>query len=291
MRIAPPLAALVLASMVAMPGAALSQSADAGDARRPAVQVLGEDAATLRRMVETLRPANRARETDVDYINRIIQQEIVLPGGTTTSVRLNYNHTLDLAVFFAFDSARVTPRGRVLLRRLGEALANPALDDRRFLVAGHTDAKGRAGYNQSLSERRARAVRRFLTKVSGLRPARLIAVGFGERRLADAAAPHDGINRRVEITMIEPPAEDAPVAARTGAATANAAASAPAGDGESDQAADAAPVAPADGATASSEPRSADANAPDASTGVSTDAASDQPKPKEALSQNDAIND
>ena len=47
---------------------------------------------------------------------------------------------------------------------LGEALTSADLKGRTFILAGHTDAKGGDTYNQGLSERRADAVKRFLTE-------------------------------------------------------------------------------------------------------------------------------
>ena len=106
---------------------------------------------------------------------------------------------IDLKIAFAYDSADLLPEGAGLLDRLGQALAHPRLTGDRFLIGGHTDAKGSDDYNRRLSERRAEAVRRYLVERAGIGPERLLAQGFGETRLADPSRPEDGINRRVEI--------------------------------------------------------------------------------------------
>ena len=89
-----------------------------------------------------------------------------------------------------------------MLKPLGEALKDPRLAKARFLIGGHTDAKGSDDYNQNLSERRARSVQTHLVATFGIDPARVRPMGFGERSLADAAQPEDGVNRRVEIVNL-----------------------------------------------------------------------------------------
>lgn len=64
-------------------------------------------------------------------------------------------------VHFRFDKAFVEPCMREILRRV-VAFSNANPGD-RIVIAGHTDRVGAANYNQSLSERRARAVFAFLT--------------------------------------------------------------------------------------------------------------------------------
>jgi outer membrane protein OmpA-like peptidoglycan-associated protein len=117
--------------------------------------------------------------------------------------------TTDLEVFFAFDSADLTPQGTELLDMLGEAMADQRLADQKFVIAGHTDAKGRADYNLALSQRRAEAVRQYVIDKHGIDPANLIARGFGRSRLKNPRMPFADENRRVQIinwtSMVEPP--------------------------------------------------------------------------------------
>ena len=70
---------------------------------------------------------------------------------------------------------------------------------RTFIVAGHTDAKGSETYNQGLSERRADAVKRFLSEKYGIEISRLVAVGYGATKLKISESPLAGENRRVQI--------------------------------------------------------------------------------------------
>ncbi|MEZ5853573.1 MAG: OmpA family protein [Hyphomicrobiaceae bacterium] len=109
---------------------------------------------------------------------------------------------IDLTVYFDFDSAQITPKAKAVLIELGKALASDDLSGRRFLVAGHTDAKGSANYNQALSERRAAAIKRYLEREFSIAPGRLLAVGFGEEQLKNTIDPNAGDNRRVQVVNL-----------------------------------------------------------------------------------------
>jgi outer membrane protein OmpA-like peptidoglycan-associated protein len=51
---------------------------------------------------------------------------------------------------------------------LGKALTSEDLKARTFILSGFTDAKGSETYNQGLSERRADAVKQFLSEKYGI---------------------------------------------------------------------------------------------------------------------------
>jgi OOP family OmpA-OmpF porin len=114
-------------------------------------------------------------------------------------------YAMDFEVYFPFDSADLTPQARLELSALGQALGSAELRPYRYLIAGHTDAVGQAGYNQGLSERRAAAVRAFLTETFQITPDRLVSVGFGQGRLKFPAEPRAAVNRRVEVLLIAGP--------------------------------------------------------------------------------------
>ncbi len=171
----------------------------------------GDDTNTINAMIQALSPQQGYGHT---YGKKIItvpvpiytqhqpyaqgQQKVIYQ-----PILLNYNHTYDLAVFFDFDRATIKPEARALLNSLGHALISPGLSHSTYLLAGHTDAKGSDTYNLWLSNRRAEAVKWYLTSHFPIAPHRLITAGFGESRLADPAHPRAGINRRVEITLID----------------------------------------------------------------------------------------
>lgn len=105
---------------------------------------------------------------------------------------------LRLKVTFALNSTDVDDESSQVLNTVVQALQDPMISENRFLVVGHTDATGSAGYNQRLSEKRAKAVRDFLIG-NGIDGSRLQMIGCGESMLLDADAPEADANRRVEI--------------------------------------------------------------------------------------------
>ena len=112
------------------------------------------------------------------------------------------SQSIDLAVNFEYASARLTPDARIVLDNLGQALADAALRDSRFRIAGHTDARGSDAYNLVLSRQRARSVADYLMHQHYVDAKRLVVEGFGRRQLLDAANPESAVNRRVEVTNL-----------------------------------------------------------------------------------------
>jgi len=112
--------------------------------------------------------------------------------------------TLDLTVEFPTASAALTGSVKASLSRLGQALASPQLASYRFRIEGHTDTVGDPDKNQALSEKRANSVVAFLTSSFHIDPARLEAVGMGEKDLAVQTPPQtpEARNRRVHIVNL-----------------------------------------------------------------------------------------
>ena len=113
--------------------------------------------------------------------------------------------TINIEVYFDFDSAALKPKAIEQLKPLGEALSSADLGSGRYLILGHTDAKGSAAYNQTLSEKRAASVRKYLVQRFPIQPDALVSIGLGESQLKRPAAPNAGINRRVEISLLLEP--------------------------------------------------------------------------------------
>lgn len=116
---------------------------------------------------------------------------------------LNYRYSIDMTIYFAYDSAFLTPPARQYLDLVGQALNAPQLINNRYLIAGHTDARGPDDYNMDLSYRRAWAVKRYLMRYHGITSWRLEVVGWGERYPRIPTDPYAAENRRVEITLID----------------------------------------------------------------------------------------
>jgi outer membrane protein OmpA-like peptidoglycan-associated protein len=105
----------------------------------------------------------------------------------------------DLEIYFDYDKADITAAARQVLGPLGHALIDPKLVGNRFVLVGHTDAKGGDTYNQVLSERRAAAVKEYLVRTFGIAPERLVAYGRGKSSLKNTADPLAAENRRVQV--------------------------------------------------------------------------------------------
>ena len=106
---------------------------------------------------------------------------------------------IDIEILFKYNSAELSAESKSQLVKLGLALTSAGLKASRVIIAGHTDAKGSADYNQQLSERRALSVRKFLVVTFGINATRLIIVGYGKEQLKYPAAPTSAANRRVQV--------------------------------------------------------------------------------------------
>jgi outer membrane protein OmpA-like peptidoglycan-associated protein len=109
--------------------------------------------------------------------------------------------TLSGAVLFKTNAASLLPIAEQQLRKVAEAL-NAYDEDRKIVVAGHTDSRGSGSSNRRLSLARAESVRAFLVN-SGVSPDRISASGRGEDEpIADnRTAEGRANNRRVEIIV------------------------------------------------------------------------------------------
>ena len=99
------------------------------------------------------------------------------------------------AVFFNFDSARLTDRAKASMQVLQEVIA-AAPKGQVFTIVGHADAKtGSAAYNQKLSEKRAEAVYNYLVE-QGVNKDQLTWKGVGS---TENIFPVNGTNRVVIV--------------------------------------------------------------------------------------------
>lgn len=110
--------------------------------------------------------------------------------------------SVQLRINFEFNSDRLTREAQAQLDELATAMRDPRLAESRFRLDGHTDSKGSAGYNQGLSERRARSAERYLVETHGIAPGRLETRGLGESAPLDQRNPQAAINRRVTVTNL-----------------------------------------------------------------------------------------
>jgi outer membrane protein OmpA-like peptidoglycan-associated protein len=110
---------------------------------------------------------------------------------------------IDLEINFDYKSADISGKSMPSVQALGKALTNPDLKGSTFVVAGYTDAAGGEGYNQDLSERRADAIKRYLTDKFGIAGSDLVTVGYGKTKLKDPGNPMAEANRRVQVVNMQ----------------------------------------------------------------------------------------
>jgi outer membrane protein OmpA-like peptidoglycan-associated protein len=110
---------------------------------------------------------------------------------------------IDLEITFDYNSADISTKSQDAVQALGRALTNPDLKGSTFVVAGHTDAAGTDTYNQELSERRADAIKRYLSEKFGIPSSDLVTVGYGKSKLKDPGQPLAEANRRVQVVNME----------------------------------------------------------------------------------------
>ena len=111
---------------------------------------------------------------------------------------------IDVPIYFDSGSTRISRRSQAQLGQIARALRGRALRRIRIRIDGHTDSRGSAAYNQTLSERRAESVKRALVEEHRISRERLETAGFGESRPVkrnDTAAGR-AANRRVTFVNL-----------------------------------------------------------------------------------------
>lgn len=114
----------------------------------------------------------------------------------TTTVR--EASALSIPVKFGFDSSELTPQSKQQLNAIADGIKLTE-GTIKVVIEGHTDAKGRASYNDRLSLRRAAAVRDYLVSERGLQAKLLMVEGKGAQKPLDKADPYAASNRRVQF--------------------------------------------------------------------------------------------
>ncbi len=103
--------------------------------------------------------------------------------------------------FFDFDKAVLKPEGKAKLDDLAGKVGGINLEV--VIAVGHTDSTGPAGYNQSLSVRRAEAVKAYLVS-KGIESNRIYTEGKGLTQPVADNSTREGRakNRRVEVEVV-----------------------------------------------------------------------------------------
>jgi len=126
-------------------------------------------------------------------------RSVVLKNGQSTAPAPK---VVGMLINFEFDSTEVRPESMGFLKSVGDMLSQEGFENEAVLIEGHTDASGDASYNQSLSLRRAGAIRDYLVHRYAIDPDRLVVAGKGEAELYTQDDPEHAINRRVQFRPI-----------------------------------------------------------------------------------------
>lgn len=126
-------------------------------------------------------------------VERVVEKRVEVPvERTLTDLMENVN--------FEFDKDVLTTDSELVLDVVAKVLDGNR--DKRFLVAGYTDAKGSDAYNDDLSGRRAKVVRDALVK-RGIGGERLAYKGFGKRMAIVPASATDAQRRGDRKVVLE----------------------------------------------------------------------------------------
>ncbi|MGG6269938.1 OmpA family protein [Leptolyngbya sp. AN03gr2] len=134
-----------------------------------------------------------------------VQQAITDLQAQRTSEGLRVNLPED--ILFDFDKADIRPNAKPTLQKLSVLLKT--YQNSPTEIRGHTDSKGSDDYNQTLSERRAKAVEAYLVQNFQVNGDRLTPKGFGKTQPIASNTKPDGSddpegrqkNRRVEVII------------------------------------------------------------------------------------------
>lgn len=109
-------------------------------------------------------------------------------------------------ISFKSGSATINANAKRILKGIAQKLKeDEAYKDLKIVIQGHTDNRGKAKKNLKLSDRRAKAVMKQLTKF-GVAKKRIKAVGLGSTCPVDDNSTADGreMNRRIEMHFVTP---------------------------------------------------------------------------------------
>lgn len=109
-------------------------------------------------------------------------------------------------IYYDYDKSNIRSDASIGLKRLADVMLK--YGSLEVELSSHTDSRGKAEYNERLSQRRADEAITYLVS-RGIDPKRLIAKGYGERKLTNHCS--DGINcseeehqknRRTEVKIL-----------------------------------------------------------------------------------------
>ncbi|NOT84088.1 MAG: OmpA family protein [Methylococcaceae bacterium] len=117
-------------------------------------------------------------------------------GNSNASAELT---SIGLPIKFAYNSDDILEESKPFLEEVGKMLTLDQYANKRIVIEGHTDSAGSDSYNKILSQRRADAVKHYLSKNFEIATTRLQSRGLGESKPLPGYSPEDEANRRVQF--------------------------------------------------------------------------------------------
>ncbi|WP_158094312.1 OmpA family protein [Erythrobacter donghaensis] len=126
-----------------------------------------------------------------------------MTGGAAVDAPESVAGRANLFVTFRRGSADIETGNMSDIRALANVMRDAAAagNKRVIQIGGHTDATGDDATNLKLSDERAQAVRKVLVDL-GVPEDAIQAVGYGETKLIEGYDPNHGVNRRVEVVVV-----------------------------------------------------------------------------------------
>ena len=165
----------------------------------PVIPAINQD--SINRVRDSVEAANARRRAE-----QMRQDSIAAANALAARQQQEMMATIGNVVYFEYDDAGISAESRALLdAKVPILLANPSLTVR---VAGHTDERGSDEYNLALGQRRAVAVKDYLT-ARGVGATRIEAISYGEEQPAAQGAMESAWsqNRRAEFQVTSPAAQ------------------------------------------------------------------------------------
>ncbi|QOD59728.1 OmpA family protein [Polaribacter haliotis] len=129
--------------------------------------------------------------------------ETEVPGAKVERVDNGIVVTFDenSGVYFDTNKSNINTKSQATLDRLANVFSE--FPDTNILVVGHTDSSGKAAYNMTLSEKRAKSVTNFLVN-KGLANSRFNTLWYGEDqpKYDNTTAEGRAKNRRVNVAIV-----------------------------------------------------------------------------------------
>lgn len=148
------------------------------------------ESAVTEKIVEKVVEKEVVKEVPVETVREVIKE---VPTEKTLAELMDN-------VTFDFDKADLTPDSEIVLDEVAKVIG--MFPGKKFMISGHTDARGSDAYNERLSLARAKAVYEALLR-RGVPESMLCYRGFGKKTAMVPAGAEDNLRRGDRKVVIE----------------------------------------------------------------------------------------